>query len=88
MFVTAGKMVASAKVNELLEVILSVLESCKPNYYSGIPVLSNITQISLTMESLRKLSPVKQRNWLQIIYIVFFAYFCQMKLDIFSRSRV
>ena len=57
-------MVVSAKANELLEIILLVLESRKPDCYSGKPVLSNIRQISLTMESLQKLSPFKQKNWL------------------------
>ena len=47
-------MVVSAEANEVLEIILLVLESRKPNCYSGIPVLSNIRKISLTMESLRK----------------------------------
>ena len=35
-------MVVSAKANELSEIILSVLESRKPNCYSDIQVLSNI----------------------------------------------
>ena len=63
-------MVAPAKANELLEII--GLESCK---HITVVVVCRLYQIldknSLTMESLQKLNPFKQTNWMQIIYVAF-----------------